>query len=83
MVPPERAGTPTPWVFKSYASSPRKARRLLTGLWALAMLGLPTSLPRENSSPVLSCEREWQCEARVRSQGIYDEPGVLGIIPCT
>lgn len=59
-----------PCVFKAYVPSPRKAMCPLTGLWALVMLGLPTSHPPESSRSLeLSCEHKWECWAWVRSQG--------------
>jgi hypothetical protein len=83
--PPEGAATPPmPWVFKAYVPSPGKAMCPLTGLWALAMLGLPTSCPCESNSQKLSCEHKWGRWAWVRSQGIYHGLGyLLSTAPCT
>lgn len=73
-----------PWVFKAYVPSPGKAMWPLTGLWALAMLGLPTSHPCESSSQELSYEHKLGHWAWVRSQGIYHElRSLLSTVPCT
>lgn len=71
-VPREGAGIPpVTWVFKAYAPSRGKAMCPLTGLWALAMLSLPTSHPPQSSSLELLGKQQ------VGMLGMGEEPGIL------
>lgn len=65
-----------PWVFKAYVPSCGKAVCPLTGLWALAVLGLPTSQPCESSGLELLGEQEGMLGMGEES-GMHCEPGVF------
>lgn len=75
-VPPEGAGIPPmPWV-KAYVPNCGKAMCPLTELWALAVLDLPTSHPRESSGLELLGKQDGML-GMGEEPGTHCEPGVF------